>query len=254
MKEDLLKIKKLLVKYIGIIIKEYPTCCGSSIIEKVNHGEELVKFNKSTAISFFVKNDILLLPQSAYNIFLKLKKYENYGTKPNAHRNIEDYLDTATTYKEYIDHIIEGALSVYDYFEESLLHEAMHICGSQGGTPLEEGINELKTRELAQKYNIRIAAYGYSKEVEVAKYLQRLVGKEIMDELTFIPKNERKIFLSDKAGVKIAELYELLSRTMIEKTKDYYSRLPELNNPFEKAELYESINYSELYKTMDDYY
>jgi len=64
-----------------------------------------------------------------------------------------------------------------------------------------EGINELKTRELAQKYNIKIAAYGYSKEVEMAKKMQKIIGKETMDELTFIPRYERIVFLRDKLGI-----------------------------------------------------
>ena len=156
------------------------------------------------------KNGILLLPKVAYQIFQLLKNYENYGTKLNSHRNIADYLDTNTTYRGYITHLIESGMSVYDYFEESLLHETMHICGSRGGYPLEEGINELKTRELTQKYNIKIAAYGYSKEVEMAKKMQKIIGKETMDELTFISRYERIVFLRDKLGDEVAELYSCI--------------------------------------------
>lgn len=253
MEEDLLKIKKLLLEYIGIIIKEYPNSYGSNVIKNVKLGKELVEFNTDNVISFFVRDGILLLPQVVYNIFPNLKKYVNYGKKLDNYRKVEDYLDTNTTYIEYINHIIEGALSVYDYFEESLLHEAMHICGSKGGMPLEEGINELKTRELAQKKNIRIAAYGYSKEVEVAKMFQKLVGSEIMDELTFVPNNERKSFLSNKISEKMAELYEMLSIKMIEKSKDYYNKLGQISDPFEKAELYKEIDYSDLYLLIDSY-
>jgi len=129
----------------------------------------------------------------------------------------------------------------------------MHLCGSNGGTPLEEGINELKTRELAVKYNIKIVSYGYSKEVEVAKNLQKLIGKEIMDELTFIPKSQRKFFISNKVSTEFAKLYELLSSKMIEKLAKYYRSLTKINNPFEKAKLYESIDYTELYEIIDNY-
>ena len=199
------------------------------------------------------KNGILLLPKVAYQIFQLLKNYENYGTKLNSHRNIADYLDTNTTYRGYITHLIESGMSVYDYFEESLLHETMHICGSRGGYPLEEGINELKTRELTQKYNIKIAAYGYSKEVEMAKKMQKIIGKETMDELTFISRYERIVFLRDKLGDEVAELYLQISDEMTKKSEDYYKKISQVSDPFEKAELYDNIDYTELYQIVDDY-
>ena len=144
-------------------------------------------------------------------------------------------------------------MSVYDYFEESLLHETMHICGSRGGYPLEEGINELKTRELAQKYNIKIAAYGYSKEVEMAKKMQKIIGKETMDKLTFISRYERIVFLRDKLGDEVAELYLQISDEMTKKSEDYYKKISQVSDPFEKAELYDNIDYTELYQIVDDY-
>lgn len=199
------------------------------------------------------KNGILLLPKVAYQIFQLLKNYENYGTKLNSHRNIADYLDTNTTYRGYITHLIESGMSVYDYFEESLLHETMHICGSRGGYPLEEGINELKTRELTQKYNIKIAAYGYSKEVEMAKKMQKIIGKETMDKLTFISRYERIVFLRDKLGDEVAELYLQISDEMTKKSEDYYKKISQVSDPFEKAELYDNIDYTELYQIVDDY-
>ena len=199
------------------------------------------------------KNGILLLPKVAYKIFPLLKNYENYGTKLNSHRNIADYLDTNTTYRGYITHLIESGMSVYDYFEESLLHETMHICGSRGGYPLEEGINELKTRELTQKYNIKIAAYGYSKEVEMAKKMQKIIGKETMDKLTFISRYERIVFLRDKLGDEVAELYLQISDEMTKKSEDYYKKISQVSDPFEKAELYDNIDYTELYQIVDDY-
>lgn len=253
MEQDLLKIKELLLEYIKLILNNYSNCNTEKILNVINSNSEIVKFNPSNTITFVVRGGILLLPKSAYQIFPLLKQHKNYGTKLNSGRNIEDYLDTNTTYMQYINYVIEAGLSVYDYFEESLLHEAMHICGSQGGTPLEEGINELKTRELAQKNNIKIAAYGYPKEVEIAKRLQQIIGKEVMDELTFVPSHERKNFLTDKLGDREAELYELVSSKMIEKSVSYFDKLSQVNDPFEKAKLYESVDYGEVYQIIDNY-
>lgn len=251
MEQDLLKIKELLLQYIGIISKEFKSSNAEQVLANLDDAQEIVAFNDTDSISFFVRNGKLLLPKKAYSIFPYFKKYEIYGKERNNHRCIEEYLDTNTTYLEYIEHVITGALSVYDYFEESLLHEAMHICGSGGGTPLEEGINELKTRELAQKYNIKIAAYGYSKEVEVSKKLQQILGKEIMDELTFIPSTKRYAFISDKVGNNKAKLYKVVSDKMIEKSKEYFENISRLDDPFEKARLYEKIDYSEMYQIID---
>lgn len=253
MEQDFIKIKKLLLEHINLILKEYPNCAREKLLNTINNDAEIVKFNSSNTITFIVQDGVLLLPKSVYQVFPLLKKYKNYGIKLNNRRSVEDYLDTNTTYMEYIEHVIEGGISVCEYFEESLLHEAMHICGSQGSTPLEEGINELKTRELAQKYNVRIAAYGYSKEVEIAKRLQQIIGKKIMDELTFIPRYERKVFLIDRLGHEVGELYELLSNKMIEKSKCYFSKLFQVNDPFEKARLYEDIDYTELYQIIDSH-
>ena len=253
MEQDLLKIEKLLIQYIDIIRKEYSNSHAKSVLKRISEGHKVVEFNKSSSISFHVINGILLLPQFAYKVFPSFEQYENYGTIPNHRRNIEDYLDTNTTYFDYIDHVIKKGMSVYKYFEESLLHETMHICGSGGGTPLEEGINELKTRELAQKYNIEIAAYGYSKEVEVAKKLQVIIGKEIMDELTFISNEKRCDFLSTKISTESAELYESVSVQMREKSKNYNNKISKISSPVEKAQLYEKIDYTEIHKFLDEY-
>ena len=224
-------------------------------MNKLRNNEEIVEFNSGDTITFVVTDGKLLLPKAFYNLFPLFKNYDNYGKNKNNGRQVGEYLDTRTTYFEYIEHVITGALSVYDYFEESLLHEAMHICGSEGGSPLEEGINELKTRELAQKYNIKIAAYGYSKEVEVAKRLQKILGNKIMDELTFIPLNERFEFLSARVGLKLAQLYQFLTREMLKISYEsgYYQKNSHFNDPFEKAKLYETIDYSALYDVMNIY-
>lgn len=66
-------MQKLLLQYINIITKEYPNSCCSNVIDKINNREELVKFNKTNAISFLVSDGVLLLPIAAYKIFSFLK-------------------------------------------------------------------------------------------------------------------------------------------------------------------------------------
>ena len=40
---------------------------------------------------------------------------------------------------------------------------------------------------------------------------------------------------------------------MIKKSNDYYKKLSQISNPFEKANLYDNIDYTELYQTLDNY-
>lgn len=248
------KVEQILVKYINIICEEYGKYIGADTIiylkENIKH---LVEFNSSSAISFIVKGGKLLLPKNAYIVFDVLKQNPNYGINSNDKRNVSEYLDTDTTYYDYINHAIVAGLDVIDYFLESLLHEAMHLCGSGGGEPLSEGLNELKTRELAQKYNLKISGYGYPKEVEVSETLQEIIGKDVMDRLTFIDSSERYQFLSNIVGADVANLYSQVSCQMLECCKKYNVLINEISDPFEKAMLYDSIDYSSAFSLIDSY-
>ena len=254
MEKDLLRVKKQLIEYINIIGKEYPYSKTNALLERMNDKEEIVEFSRDNSISFYVRNGVLYLPKEAYQFFPLIKEYKDYGKNKDNYRKYDEYLKTNTTYMDYIKHVIDCGLSVFDYFIESLLHEAMHLCGSGGGNPLEEGINELKTRELAAKYNIKIASYGYPKEVEIAKSLQLIIGKENMDDLTFIRKQDRKKFLTERVSAEVSELYELVSNKMIEKSRSYYDKFTKVSNPFEKANLYDNnIDYTEVNNIISEF-
>lgn len=250
MEEDRKKIIKLLLNYLKIIVSEYKDC--SNISEEL-FNEDIVRFNSSDTISFFVKDGVLYLPKQIYNLMGILIKDPLYGSCYGDRRNVEDYLDTNTTYHDYINHFIKAGLTPYEYFEESLLHEAMHMCGSGGGNPLEEGINELKTRELAQKNNIKIAAYGYPKEVEIAKRLQEILGKDIMDQLTFIKTEDRKNFLIENVGAEKANLYERIYKDMIRLSNEYNESIHHISSPYDKALAYDKIDYSTILEYIEEY-
>lgn len=239
MKADFDMVEEELRKYIKIILSEYKNNINIDVYNTLNN-KELLKWNDNNTVSFIVRENVLYLPKVSYQIFDELSKLPNYRIRSRVY-NYDNYLNTDTTYYQYINEVIECGLLPINYFLESLLHEAMHICGSSGATPLEEGINELKTRELAQKYHINIAAFGYSKEVEIAKYLQELIGKEIMDSLTFIPKNEKIDFIKEFVGVRQADTYDYISKSMSDKVGKY---MFDTNDPFEKAQIYSKINYN----------
>lgn len=113
----------------------------------------------------------------------------------------------------------------------------MHLCGSTGGNPLDEGINELKTRELAKNYNIPIAAMGYSKEVEISLILQDIIGIDIMNELTFI--KDKYNYLYNVLGIEYADLYNKINSLMLNNSLSI-----SIKDPYEKAKKYSKIDYS----------
>ena len=251
MKDDLDNIGKLLLRYIKTIINEYGVYIDSDIINHVLNNK-IVTFSNSDTISFIVKKGVLYLPKHIYSLIPEFQKNIGYGVLPNDGRRIEDYMDTSTTYYDYINHFIRGGLSAYNYFEESLLHEAFHLCGCSGNHPLEEGITELKTRELAQKYSIKIAGYAYPKEVEVAKKVQDIMGKDIIDELAFVLDNKYD-FLIGKVGIEKADLYLKVVKDMTDLSKGYYSKFEKISKPSDKAELYSQLDYSSVLKYLDEY-
>lgn len=253
MEEDLALISKKIIEYIKIIVDEYDSFINDRVRFYLKNKMQLVKFSETNTISFIVIKNVLYLPKISYNIFPELKKFPNYNIKPKDTVNYDDYLKTNTTYFDYIDHVIECGLNPLDYFLESLLHEAMHICGSYGFSPLEEGITELKTRELAQKRKILISGMGYPKEVFVAKKFQEVADKDIMDELTFIPVEERYYFLYKKKNLKIANLYQDVSNSMKRSFSDFGKQIQIISDPFQKAEVYKRIDYSDALDLIDKY-
>ena len=75
-----------------------------------------------------------------------------------------------------------------------------------------------------------------------------------MDELTFILIAERVNFIASRVSVEIAKLYDLLFIEMVKRSKDYYCNIGQISDPYEKAKLYEQIDYSDLYTMLDEYF
>ena len=251
---DKQKIEDKIIEYVPLIEKEYGLYIrGMTRNYLENNKNQLVELNKENAISFIVSRGKLFLPTYAYKIFPILMEQSNYNSNPDNRVEEKDYLNTNTTYTDYIHHVIEAGLTPYDYFEESLLHEVMHLCGSGGGTPLEEGINELKTRELAQKHHIKIAAMGYSKEVEIAKELESIIGKDTMSEVSFLDSRMALDLIKRTNKDEVASLYENVRNTMIEQSNNYNSKMIKVSNPIEKAKLYSEIDYSKAHSLINKY-
>lgn len=245
------KIENDILLLLPIVKKEY-NVPDDIVLNIKNDIDNLVRYSTNT-ISFFVRDEALYLPIYSFELFNELRKKEEFGTTKDTGVKVENYLDTNTSYYDYINHVIGDGLGVLEYCEESLLHEVMHMCGAKGGYPLQEGITELKTRELAQKYNIKIAAVGYNKEVEIAKRIQEIVGKDVMDKIAFMGLKVGCRYVEDNYSKELAFTIYNIAYKMDELSSNYNKVVRETNDPYEKAKAYEEIDYSEVHNMIDNY-
>ena len=131
----------------------------------------------------------------------------------------------------------------------------MHFCGSGGGTALREGINELKTRQLALKYGLLTSYCGYPKETKIALELEKLWGSHVIDKIAF-SKNDNEIReILDRISPETTNLFFTLQATM---EKEFYNRymkheFPGILGPLKKVIKYNSLNYTDAYKLIEQY-
>ena len=93
MKQDLIKIKTLLLRYIKLILNSYSNCDNKRIMNALENNSEIVKFNSSNTITFIVQDDVLLLPKAAYQVFPLLKQYDNLAN------DVSSVLEHKSNYK-----------------------------------------------------------------------------------------------------------------------------------------------------------
>ena len=177
-------------KLVEIIKKEYPNLVDIPIeydLKKVVHIEE------TGTISLFVSDKNFYFPLDAFKVLGTLKKIPGFGMMKN-HKTCDqdNMIINDNTYITYIKHVFLKGLTPEEYFKEILLHETLHFCGSGGGTAIREGINELKTRQLAKKYGLLTSSCGYPKETKIAYELEKIFGEDIINKISF-SKSYRKI-------------------------------------------------------------
>ncbi len=69
--------------------------------------------------------------------FRKIKTLPGYGSNPNHQTyNQATAIINDNTFETYVNHAIVTGMTLEQYFEDLLLHETMHFCGSDGGNAL----------------------------------------------------------------------------------------------------------------------
>lgn len=244
-------IKEVYGKYMGIETLQR--------LDKItNYGNHVI-INKNGNINAHANSNGVYLPVEAYFILSDLQRHPIYGTdKSHKLYNNDTLVINDNTFYDYIEHVLLTGSTPLDYYEDLLLHETMHFCGSGGASSLKEGINEYLTRKIAQKKGFRTNACGYPKEVKLVHELEKIFGEEIINSIAFINDNNKVLeFLKDKLGDEAKILYnEILEKTKKEFHDKYYIYMNEYNGLSgikQKALNYEKIDYSEVYSLINQY-
>lgn len=247
--EDMKKYVEIILKEYGDFIPEERKVFLSGIYDYCSR----IQVCESGTISMFATATEIIMPLAAYEIFQALRTHPEYGSNKNHRCYEEGEIINQTTYFGYIWHVIWTGMSEEEFFRDSLLHETMHFCGAGGSNALREGFAELKTRELAQKYELRASRCGYPKEVEIANRIQNVIGADVAAMITFA-RNDREIYriLQEHCGIEIAEWYFEISKLMDEEhhAKYNHSEFGGINGAKKKAEAYEKIDYSRIYEKL----
>lgn len=169
--------------------------------------------------------------------------------------NQDNMIINDNTYLTYIKHVFLKGLNPEEYFKEILLHETLHFCGSGGGNAIREGINELKTRQLAKKYSLLTSSCGYPKETKIAHELENIFGKDIINKISFAKSDLEIKNILDLISPVATSFYFELDAIM---EKEFYHKYMKYKfygflGPFKKAKKYNSIDYTEAYALIDKY-
>ncbi|MFA5603260.1 MAG: hypothetical protein WDA12_00170 [Bacilli bacterium] len=246
--------------YIEIIKDEYKDFISKErldFLNSINDFKNIIIIKNTGTISMFVRDNNIYFPTSAYKIINKMKFIPGFGINKN-HKSFHksNLIVNDNTFTDYIKHIFLAGVSVEQFYLETLLHETMHFCGVGGIGALREGITELKTRELAHKYNLTTSGCGYPKEIKIAIELQNTFGQIIMNKIAFA-KNDYEIvtILRDNFSFNEVNLYIEVSNLMEKEFQDKYykHKFPGITGPLKKIQKYNQLDYSEVFNVLDNY-
>lgn len=240
-------------KLVKIIKNEYPDLVDLPDNYDLN---KLVHIENTGTISLYVSNGNFYFPLDAFKVLGTLKKIPGFGMIKN-HKTCskDNMIINDNTFMTYIKHVFLKGLTPEEYFKEILLHETLHFCGSGGGTAIREGINELKTRQLAQKYGLLTSSCGYPKETKIAFELEKIFGENIINRISFSENSAEIEEILNSVSLDAYSFFSDLERVMEREfyTKYMKHKFPGLMGPFKKTKKYNSIDYTKAYRLIEEY-
>lgn len=248
-------------KYIKAITQEYGKFIPKerlSYLGNINY-DEIIQIYDYGNINGLANPKHILLPLNAEKALEKIKTLPGYGSNPNHQTyNQATAIINDNTFETYVNHAIVTGMTLEQYFEDLLLHETMHFCGSDGGNALKEGINEYLTRKLALKKGFHTNGCAYPKEVKIAHTLESILGEKVITQIAFIrPYDKVLSYLETTLGKDASELYQNVTHAMDE---EFYNRYYRHMNHFdglegiqEKVTNYKQIDYSKVEQIIEQY-
>ena len=248
--------------YVETIINKYGMHIPKQRLDElkgITDFKKVVKVYETGSINAYASQDLISMPLCADRLLQMASKVPGYGINKN-HKSYNDdtLISNNNTFVNYIFHTFIAGENAEGYYNDMLLHEVMHFCGSGGATALKEGINELLTRKIALENNFRTNGCGYPKEVKMALKLQNVFGEDILNQIAFI-NSDREIFeyLNTVLGRDAAFLYLSVSTGMEKEfNSKYYSDIDNysgIGGIIKKTMNYNKINYSEVEKIVELY-
>lgn len=255
------KLTIILEKYIKVIILDYGKYIPKEKLEMLQTIDynKVIKIYDTNTINGLCWKGNIHLPSNVNNIFQILSELPEYGTVNN-HKifNYDTLITNDNTYWDYITHLILSGATIEDYYEDLLLHETVHLCGSGGGYALKEGLTEFLTRKIAKKYGFRTNGCGYSKEVKIVIELQNIFGEELINKITFMDSMRDIVnYLKENFGEEEAKLFGNIVSAM---QQEYNLKYAQHNFTFQgiegvkrKSNYYSQIDYSIAYELIEEY-
>lgn len=248
-------------KYIKAITQEYGKFIPKerlSYLGNINY-DEIIQIYDYGNINGLANQKHILLPLNAEKALEKIKTLPGYGSNPS-HQTYDQAtaIINDNTFETYVNHAIVTGMTLEQYFDDLLLHETMHFCGSDGGNALKEGINEYLTRKLAFKKGFHTNGCAYPKEVKIAHTLESILGEEVITQIAFIKPYDKVLsYLETTLGKDASELYQNVTHAMDE---EFYNRYYRHMNHFdglkgiqEKVTNYKQIDYSKVEQIIEQY-
>lgn len=248
-------------KYIKAITQEYGKFIPKerlSYLGNINY-DEIIQIYDYGNINGLANPKHILLPLNVEKALEKIKTLPGYGSNPNHQTyNQATAIINDNTFETYVNNAIVTGMTLEQYFEDLLLHETMHFCGSDGGNALKEGINEYLTRKLALKKGFHTNGCAYPKEVKIARTLESILGEEVITQIAFIKPYDKVLsYLETTLGKDASELYQNVTHAMDE---EFYNRYYRHMNHFdglegiqEKVTNYKQIDYSKVEQIIEQY-
>jgi len=268
-KEEIIeKLSKQAEEYIKIIHKEYGEYIPEYIDEELSNIKDLkehITIKDTGTISCLCGHELISKNEYQSKIYMplladKILKIVKYLPifKDEEHKVYDEnnVVINDNTFVDYVKHLAKKKATAEEFYEENLLHEVMHFCGSYGGQALEEGLTEYHTRKIAQKYNLKTTGCGYPKEVKIAHELEQIFGEKTMNIYAFCPP-KGLMYIESNYG---REAYEFLRNLTIKMDQEfrnkYYGGTEQygrLTAPFKKIKNYNELDYSDIYDMINEY-